>query len=61
MSNNMMSYLHFTLGDHLWFLGWAPGQPGAMVGACVGLFLLALVDRWLAACRAILSARWNRR
>jgi copper transporter 1 len=61
MPGNMMPYLHFTLGDTLWFIGWVPGKPGAMVGACIGLFVLALVDRWISVCRTIMSAHWNRR
>lgn len=57
----MLPYLHFTTGDNLWFLGWVPERTGAMVGACVGLFLLALVDRWIAACRAMMEVHWSRR
>lgn len=58
---NMFPYLHFTPGDNLWFLGWVPRSAGAMVGACVGLFLLALVERWIAACRAVMEVHWSRR
>jgi len=56
----MSSFLHFTpLGDTLWFQGWAPNSPGAMVGACIGLFLLAIFDRWLAAGRAMAEKSWR--
>ncbi|KAF9476563.1 CTR copper uptake transporter [Pholiota conissans] len=57
----MRAYLHFTSGDTLWFLGWVPESRGAMAGACIGLFLLALVDRWLAAIRATAELSWSRR
>ncbi|KAJ4480195.1 CTR copper uptake transporter [Lentinula aciculospora] len=61
-SGNMLAYLHFTIGeDILWFQGWVPQGSGAMFGACVGLFLLALVDRWIAACRAMMEAHWAKR
>ncbi|KAJ3784717.1 CTR copper uptake transporter [Lentinula aff. detonsa] len=61
-SGNMLTYLHFTVGgDILWFQGWVPQGPGAMFGACVGLFLLALVDRWIAACRAMMEVHWAKR
>ncbi|KAF8342479.1 Ctr copper transporter family-domain-containing protein [Amanita rubescens] len=59
-STMMTSFLHFTpLGDTLWFQGWAPKSPGAMVGACIGLFLLAIFDRWLAAGRAMAEMSWR--
>jgi|SRR5882762_1051694 copper transporter 1 len=58
---NMIPYLHFTPGDNLWFLGWVPRSAGAMVGTCIGLFLLALVERWIAASRAVMEAHWIKR
>ncbi|KAF8170759.1 CTR copper uptake transporter [Pholiota molesta] len=58
----MRPYLHFTFGgDTLWFLGWVPASRGAMAGACVGLFLLGVVDRWLAAVRAVAERAWRQR
>lgn len=57
----MLPYLHFTTGDMLWFLGWVPQSVGDMVGACIGLFLLAIVERWIAACRAVMQAHWSKR
>ncbi|EIN05663.1 hypothetical protein PUNSTDRAFT_106633 [Punctularia strigosozonata HHB-11173 SS5] len=60
-SGQMLPYLHFTTGDILWFLGWVPKSTGAMVGACIGLFLLAIFERWLAACRALGEAHWRMR
>ncbi|KAF8630477.1 hypothetical protein AX15_002893 [Amanita polypyramis BW_CC] len=56
-----MGTLHFKpLQDTLWFQGWAPISPGAIVGACIGLFLLAVFERWLVAGRAIAERSWNR-
>ncbi|KAG7094336.1 hypothetical protein E1B28_007935 [Marasmius oreades] len=60
-SGHMLMYFHFTPGDILWFEGWVPQSKGAMVGACIGLFLLALVDRWVAGCRGIMEAHWGKR
>ena len=60
-SGTMKPYLHFTPGDVMWFLGWVPQSRGAMVGASIGLFLLALVERWLAAIRASAESHWRRR
>ncbi|KAI6110729.1 CTR copper uptake transporter [Pisolithus croceorrhizus] len=59
-TGQMLPYLHFTLGDTLWFLGWVPQSRGAMFGACIGLFLLALLERWLAVCKAIIEVHWNK-
>jgi len=60
-SGKMIPYLHFTPGDNLWFLGWVPQSAGAMVGVCIGLFLLALVERWIAACRSVMEVHWSKR
>jgi copper transporter 1 len=57
----MLSYLHFTSGDNLLFLGWVPKSVGAMVGTCIGLFLLALVERWISACRTMMELHWSKR
>lgn len=56
---NMLSYLHFTPGDNLWFLGWVPKSSGAMVGTCIALFMLALIERWIAACRGVMELHWG--
>ena len=62
MSGNMLTYFHFTVGgDVLWFQGWVPLTSGSMFGACVGLFLLALVERWIAGCRGLMEAFWTKR
>ncbi|KAF9467637.1 CTR copper uptake transporter [Collybia nuda] len=52
---NMISYLHVTPGDILWFQGWVPGRNSTLFGACVGLFVLGLLERWIAALRAALE------
>ena len=58
---NMVSYLHFTPGDNLWFLGWAPRTAGVVFGTCIGLFMLALTERWLSAMRAVMEGHWRTR
>jgi len=58
---NVLMYLHFTPGDNLWFLGWAPRTAGAMVGTCIGLFMLAVAERWLSAMRAVMKEHWRTR
>ncbi|KAI0753816.1 CTR copper uptake transporter [Fomes fomentarius] len=58
---SMTMWLHFTPGDIVLFYGWVPTSAGAMVGTCIGLFLLALVDRWIAASRAVMEAHWSMR
>ncbi|KAI9060370.1 CTR copper uptake transporter [Trametes sanguinea] len=57
----MLPYLHFTRGDIVLFLGWVPSSKSAMVGTCIGVFLLALVERWIAACRGVMEAHWRKR
>jgi copper transporter 1 len=54
----MIPYLHFSPGDTLWFQGWVPQTKAAVTGVCVGLFLLGLVDRWLAAVRSSAEKFW---
>ncbi|KAJ6529456.1 CTR copper uptake transporter [Mycena vulgaris] len=58
-SGTMLTYLHFSVGDTLWFAGWVPQSAGAQAGACIGLFLLALLERWGAAVRGMVEARWR--
>lgn len=57
----MLPYLHFTPGDIVLFYGWVPSSKGAMVGTCIGLFLFALVERWIGACRGVMEAHWRKR
>ncbi|KAH9487151.1 CUF1-dependent copper transporter 1 [Psilocybe cubensis] len=57
----MIPYLHFTGGDFLFFEEWQPSSAGAIAGACIGLALLAILERWLGATRSVLNAHWRRR
>ena len=57
----MTPWFHFNLGDSLWFSSWVPQSHGALAGACIGLFLLAIVERWIAALRGLMEAHWTRR
>ncbi|CAA7261083.1 unnamed protein product [Cyclocybe aegerita] len=59
---SMVPYLHFTPGvDTIFFLGWVPRSAGAIVGTCIGLFVLAIMERWVAAMRARAEAFWRYR
>ena len=58
---HMVPFFHFTPGDVLWFQDWVPLSPGGILGACIGLFLLGLIERWIAATRAIIELHWDRR
>lgn len=57
----MVPYLHFTGGDYLFFDVWQPKSPGALAGACIGLIVLALFERWLAATRVMFASYWQHR
>ena len=57
----MKPWLHFTKGDNLFFVGWVPLSSGTVVGACVGLFMLAIVERWVAAMRGLMQVYWSRK
>jgi hypothetical protein len=60
-SMKMVPWLHFTGGDHLLFKSWQPTSSGAIAGACIGLALLAIFDRWIAASRSVLESHWRQR
>ena len=60
-STTMTPWLHFTSGDTLLFQNWVPTGPGPVFGACIGLFMLAIVDRWLAAVRRFMEIWWAER
>jgi len=53
--------LHITPGDTILFHGWIPTKPGPIVGACIGLFLLAILERWLSALRRFMEFLWAER
>ncbi|KAI0651640.1 Ctr copper transporter [Trametes meyenii] len=57
----MVPYLHFTGGDNLLFKAWRPSSPGAIAGACIGLFLFAMFERWVNAMRGVAEGYWKRR
>ena len=57
--NDSLAALHTW--RHPLVLWLVPSSTGAMVGTCIGLFLLALVDRWIAACRAVMEVHWSKR
>ncbi|RSH95207.1 hypothetical protein EHS25_000293 [Saitozyma podzolica] len=54
-------YLHGTIGDDmLWFQSWMPTSAGAIVGVCIGLFIFAIFERYLAAFRRACDAGWRK-
>jgi hypothetical protein len=57
----MTPWMHFALGDSLWFSTWVPQSKGALAGAALGLFLLAILERWVACMRGVMEAYWRRR
>jgi len=58
MGGTMKPWLHFTEGENLFFMSWVPLSTGAVIGACIGLFMLALVERWVASMRGIMEGYW---
>jgi len=57
----MKMYLHFTPGDSVLFGPWIPNTDRAVFGTCVGVFVLAAVDRWFSATVAVMNAYWNKK
>ena len=57
----MLPFLHFHGADTLWFQGWVLQSTGAVAGACIGLFLLAIFSRWLDAMRSVAEIHWTKR
>jgi copper transporter 1 len=57
----MMSGLHTSGGDTLLFNSLRPTSPGALAGAALVLFAIAVLERWLAATRIVLDANWHKR
>ncbi|KAI0794287.1 Ctr copper transporter [Fomes fomentarius] len=60
MNGMMVPWLHFPGGDNLFFESWTPSSPGAIAGACIGLALLAIAERWVNGTRGVLDVRWKR-
>jgi len=54
----MTPYLHFTRGDTLWLREIVPKSKGAVAGACIFLFVLAMFERFYASWSARTQARW---
>ncbi|KAG8907767.1 hypothetical protein FRB99_002266 [Tulasnella sp. 403] len=57
----MMPYFHFRPSDALWFKAWQPTSNGAIVGACIGLFLLAVVERMVSGMQGVMELWWRRK
>ncbi|KAI5451296.1 hypothetical protein NCC49_001892 [Naganishia albida] len=58
----MKMYFHAGLPstDTLLFQSWVPGSVGPVIGACIGLFFLALAERFLAAVERGAAVQWRR-
>ncbi|KAK8870094.1 hypothetical protein IAR55_000664 [Kwoniella newhampshirensis] len=57
----MKMYFHGSIGtDMLWFASWMPSSAGATVGVCIGLFILAIFERYLIAFRRACDASWRK-
>ncbi|KAK1922608.1 Ctr copper transporter [Papiliotrema laurentii] len=57
----MKMYFHGSIGtDILWFASWVPSSAGATVGVCLGVFVIAIFERWLAALRRACEHGWQR-
>lgn len=57
----MKMHLHFTPGDSVLFGPWIPNTSRAVFGTCVGVFLLAMIDRWFSAMAAVMNSYWNKK
>lgn len=57
----MTPYFHFTRGDYVLFEKWQVNSVGATVGACIGLVLFAIFERWVTAMRGVLEHKWRAR
>ncbi|GAA6011231.1 hypothetical protein JCM11491_006767 [Sporobolomyces phaffii] len=55
----MSTYFTTSLGaSNLWFSSWTPTTAGATFGACLGLFFLAILSRFLAAVKSCAEVAW---
>jgi len=57
----MVPFLHFSGGDYLWLNVWAPSSKGQIAAACIGLFLMAVLERLVAAMRIMFDLHWHTR
>ncbi|KZT21703.1 hypothetical protein NEOLEDRAFT_1073073 [Neolentinus lepideus HHB14362 ss-1] len=55
----MTPWLHFAAGDNLIFEAWHPDSKGAIAGASIALVVFSILERWVAAFRAVMEARWR--
>ncbi|CAE6442391.1 unnamed protein product [Rhizoctonia solani] len=57
----MTPYFHWMANaDALYFKAWVPRTSGALAGACIGLFFLALFERFLGGAKGLMEAWWRR-
>ncbi|TDL28568.1 hypothetical protein BD410DRAFT_811659 [Rickenella mellea] len=57
----MTPWLHFNGGDFLYFQHLAPSSNGAIAGASIALFLLAVFERFAAGMRGTMERRWRQK
>lgn len=55
----MTPWLHFTGGDFVFFKTITPTSKGAMAGAAIFLFALAVFERFIVAIRSVKEAEWR--
>ncbi|KAG1749699.1 Ctr copper transporter [Suillus paluster] len=55
----MTPWLHFSGGDYLIFKAWQPESKGSIAGACIGLVVFCVLDRWIAALRRQMEIQWG--
>lgn len=53
-----MAYFHTNGGDNLLFESWAPSSSGAIAGASVAVFSLAILERFVNGLRGRLETYW---
>lgn len=56
---HMVPYFHSYYGDYLFLKSWQPKSAGAVAGACIGLFVLAIIDRFVSAIRGSFERHWR--
>ncbi|KAG7099452.1 hypothetical protein E1B28_001303 [Marasmius oreades] len=62
MMSMMTPWLHFnSSSDTLLLQSWQPKSSGAIAGACIGLVVVCLLERWLSGIRAVMEAYWRNR
>lgn len=54
----MMPYFHTDGGDNILFESWVPSSAGAIGGASVAIFFLALLERLVNGFRGRLEGYW---